>query len=147
MTWRFVPKPAKKISYTPRPRAAAVAMVDTRSKMVVPVPKTEIVRDDDYRRLVASLPCICCGAVGATQAAHPNTDKGMALKADDRECFPLCTVGANDCHGAFDQRAMFSKEVRREIEPAWANQTRMKLRTLAASDADARRIVERVIGL
>lgn len=81
------------------------------------------------------------------EAAHPNTGKGMGLKTDDRECFPLCTVGANDCHGGFDQRAMYSKEKRRELEPLWGNQTRATLRSLAMFDNRVRRIVERCIGL
>lgn len=134
-------------SYVPRPRAVAVAMVDTRDKMVVPVPKGDLMDQPEYRRLVATLRCICCGAVGYSQAAHPNTGKGMSMKTDDRDCFPLCTVGANDCHGGFDQRAMFSKEKRRELEPLWANQTRAILRKLAMFDNGARRIVERAIGL
>jgi hypothetical protein len=140
---------ATQCTYTPRPRtpAASCARHDGKDRMVVPVPKAEPVRDDDYRRLVATLKCISCGAVGHSQAAHPNTGKGMGLKADDRECFPLCTVGAKDCHGGFDQRAMFDKQTRRELEPLWANQTRATLRSLAMFDNRVRIIVERVIGL
>lgn len=136
--------------YTVRPRTVAVARADAPGRMCVPVPKNHVTRDDDYRRLVASLPCINCGAVGHSQCAHANSPaagKAGARKADDRESFPLCTVGANDCHGAFDQRAMFTKEQRREIEPLWSNQTRMKLRAMAANDPKVARIVARVIGL
>lgn len=138
---------ATQCSYVPRPRAVAVAMVDMRDKMVVPVPKSDLLDDLEYRKLVATLRCICCGAVGFSQAAHPNTGKGAGLKTDDRECFPLCTIGGKDCHGGFDQRALFSKEKRRELEPLWAAQTRATLRKLAMFDAGARRIVERAIGL
>ncbi len=141
---------ATQCTYTPRPRtppAKAVLAADGLDRMVVPVPKADLLDDVEYRRLVATLKCICCGAVGFTQAAHPNTGKGMGMKTDDRDCFPLCTVGASDCHGGFDQRAMFPKERRRELEPLWANQTRMTLRRLAMFDAGARRIVERAIGL
>ena len=138
---------ATQMTYSPRPRAVAVAMVDTRDKMVVPVPKADLLDDPEYRRLVATLRCICCSAVGFSQAAHPNTDKGMGMKTDDRLCFPLCHVGGNDCHGGFDQRAMFSKEKRRELEPLWGAQTRATLRKLAMFDAGARRVVERAIGL
>jgi hypothetical protein len=138
-------KEAKQVDHTPPPtRAVMMRGVD---RMCVPVLKAEPVRDDDYRRLVATLKCISCGAVGFSQAAHPNTGKGMGLKADDRECFPLCTVGAKDCHGGFDQRAMFDKQTRRELEPLWANQTRATLRSLAMFDNGVRIIVERVIGL
>lgn len=144
---RYTPKEAKQMSYTPRPRAAAVPMVDLRDTLVTPVPKADLLDDREYRMLVATLRCICCNAVGFSQAAHPNTGKGMGMKTDDRECFPLCTIGGKDCHGGFDQRALFSKEKRRELEPLWAAQTRATLRKLAMFDAGARRIVERAIGL
>lgn len=110
-------------------------------------PKPTPVRDEAYRRLVAALPCAVCSIVGFSQAAHPNTGKAMGSKTDDRDCFPLCHVGGNDCHAAFDQRAMFTKAARREIEPLWANHTRAKLRAMSANDAGMRKIVERVIGL
>lgn len=91
-------------------------------------PKTEIVRHEGYRRLVAQMPCIACGC-GPCQAAHPNTDKGMAMKTDDRLCFPLCgpQPGRPGCHALFDQGAMFSKAARREIEPAWGADTRRRI--------------------
>ena len=38
-TW--TPKPCKVIEYEPRPRAAAVAVADTRARMVVQVPKAD----------------------------------------------------------------------------------------------------------
>ncbi len=86
------PKPATQCTYTPRPRqpAKAVAAIDGKARMVVQIPKEDRMDDIDYRRLVATLKCICCGAVGFSQAAHPNTNKGMGLKTDDRDCFPLC---------------------------------------------------------
>lgn len=143
------PKAATQCTYTPRPRqpAKAVAANDGKARMVVPIPKEDRLDDIDYRRLVATLKCINCGAVGKSQAAHPNTGKGMGLKTDDRDCFPLCTVGGMDCHGGLDQRAMFDKQTRRELEPLWANQTRATLRSLAMFDNGVRRIVERCIGL
>lgn len=85
-------------------------------------PKTEIARSEQYRRVVASMPCIACGC-GPCQAAHPNTGKGMGMKTDDRLCFPLCLR----CHVAFDQGAMFSKAARRAIEPAWGTDTRRRV--------------------
>lgn len=89
-------------------------------------PKTETVECEAYRRLVASLPCIHCCIVGFSQAAHPNTGKGMGTKTDDRECFPLCadTPGRRGCHTKFDQGALFSKDRRRELESLWGQQTR-----------------------
>lgn len=69
-----------------------------------PVPKEpEPTRDENYRRLVATLPCFNCRIEGASQAAHPNTGKAKGRKADDLLCFPMCHVGAKDCHARFDQ--------------------------------------------
>ena len=83
-------------------------------------PKDNPLRSEEYRRLVAQLPCICGCGRQLTQAAHPNTGKGMALKTDDRRCFPL----APPCHQAFDQGAMFPKQERREWEDRWGAITR-----------------------
>lgn len=141
-------KPAKQCDYTPRARTPAqpVLAVDGKARMVVPAPKAQPLRDEGYRRLVASLECISCGIVGQTQCAHsnsPSAGKALALKADDRESFPLCLR----CHQSFDQGAMFSKTDRREIEPLWANSTRMKLRRMAEGDAAVRAVVDRTIGI
>ena len=93
---------------------------------VAAVPKECAVEHEGYRRLVAKLPCKHCGIAGLSQAAHPNTGKGMGIKTDDRECFPLCcdTPGRPGCHPKFDQGALFTKSVRREIEKAWSADTR-----------------------
>ncbi|GER21275.1 hypothetical protein [Variovorax boronicumulans] len=116
----------------PQPLYAPVERRGTYARAVteipVSVPKTEIVRSEAYRRLVAAMPCIACGC-GPCQAAHPNTDKGMAMKTDDRLCFPLCgpQPGRPGCHALFDQGAMFSKAARRAIEPAWGADTRRRI--------------------
>jgi hypothetical protein len=91
--------------------------------------KTRPARNANYRRLVAMLPCILCGIDGYSQAAHPNTGKGMAMKADDTLCFPLCSdrYGMRGCHFRFDQGAIFDKATRRELEPRWAEETRARL--------------------
>jgi hypothetical protein len=87
------------------------------------VQKEEPLRSEAYRRLVAALPCSCgCGRV-QSQAAHPNTSKGMGMKTDDRLCFPL----APECHRAFDQGAMYSKETRRLMERLWGAMTRQTI--------------------
>lgn len=93
---------------------------------VVTVQKEKAVRHEGYRRLVAALPCKHCGITGLSQAAHPNTGKGAGIKTDDLECFPLCcdTPGRPGCHPKFDQGALFTKSVRREIEKAWSADTR-----------------------
>lgn len=112
--------------YAPVERRGTYATPET--EIPVSVPKTEIVRSEAYRRLVAAMPCIACGC-GPCQAAHPNTDKGMSMKTDDRLCFPLCgpQPGRPGCHALFDQGAMFTKAARRAIEPAWGADTRRRI--------------------
>lgn len=95
-----------------------------------PAPKEDALTSEAYRRLVAALPCKVCGIAGISQAAHPNTGKGAGLKTDDRECFPLCCdqPGRVGCHPKFDQGALFTKAVRRELEPAWGADTRRTIK-------------------
>ena len=100
----------------------------------VQVPKDAPVRSEAYRRAVASLPCAICGVPEYSQAAHANQGKGMGMKACDMTCFPLCTAHpaadgrlVQGCHERFDQGAMFSKAVRRELEPVWAADTQRRL--------------------
>lgn len=99
-----------------------------------PVTKDAPVRSEPYRRAVASLPCAICGVPGYSQAAHANQGKGMGIKASDLDSFPLCTVhpGADGrlvqgCHENFDQGALFTKAVRRELEPVWAADTQRRI--------------------
>lgn len=103
-----------------RPCSAALI-----SATAVPVLKDAPVRSETYRRLVASLACICCGIEGFSQHAHANTGKGAGQKTDDRFAFPLCCArpGEVGCHVRFDQGAMFPKAARREIEREWARRT------------------------
>jgi hypothetical protein len=100
----------------------------TSSEVIAPIAKMDVCRHEGYRRLVAAMPCIACGC-GPCQAAHPNTDKGMGMKTDDRLCFPLCgpQPGRPGCHALFDQGAMFTKAARRAIEPAWGADTRRRI--------------------
>lgn len=142
-------KPAKVIEYQPRPRTPAkpVLVADGKARMVVPVPKAQPLRDEGYRRLVATLPCCWCAVIGHSQAAHANFGKGMGIKASDAETFPLCGPSGNNCHQHLDQGGQLIKAQRREYEELWACHTRMRLRQMAAGDADVRKIVSRSIGL
>lgn len=92
---------------------------------MIAFPKTLAFRSEPYRRLVAALPCIHCGRPGPTQAAHPSTGRGGAMKTDDRLCFPLCAprLGDPGCHARFDQGALFTKAERRETEAVWSSDT------------------------
>lgn len=101
---------------------------------VVQVPKDAPVRSEAYRRAVASLPCAICGVPGYSQCAHSNSGKGAGIKASDLDSFPLCTVHpvadgrlVQGCHERFDQGALFSKLVRRDLEPAWIADTQRKI--------------------
>ncbi len=84
-------------------------------------PKANLVRSPAYRRWVASFPCFACGIEGYSQAAHPNTGKGMALKTSDLDCFPLCAshglhIG---CHWQHDNQFEMTRDERREREVAY----------------------------
>ena len=115
------------------PRAANMGLSTTAA----PIPKAAPVRSEAYRRAVASLPCINCGVPGYSQCAHSNSGKGAGIKASDLDSFPLCTVhpGADGrlvqgCHENFDQGALFTKAVRRELEPVWAADTQRRIKAM-----------------
>lgn len=93
------------------------------------VEKSAPVRSEAYRRLVAAMPCVICGMVGYGQAAHGSAGKGMGIKASDLELFCLCAdrPGVRGCHSLLDQGALFTKAVRRELEPVWAADTQRRL--------------------
>jgi hypothetical protein len=114
-------------SYVPsKPKAKIAALLQPSQ----PVPKQEPVRSEAYRRLVAALPCAYCYRPGPSQAAHANEGKGMAMKTDDRTCFPLCGPGFHGpgCHWALDQGGLFaSKENRREFERRAGRYTRARI--------------------
>ena len=106
-------------------------------------------RDPEYRRLVASLPCAYCNLQGHSQHAHQNRDKAKARKVDDRLAMPLCTVSGNSCHEAFDQYRLIQggAEAHALLGQAMTKATHEALRALAKNDPGALEIVERVIGL
>jgi hypothetical protein len=88
-------------------------------------PKTNAVRSEPYRRYVASLPCFACGRAGISQAAHSNSGshgKGLGLKADDRNVFPLCATQPMrvGCHDQFDLLIDMTLDDRRELETRYS---------------------------
>lgn len=95
-------------------------------------PKDLPIRSQAYLRLVAQLPCKHCGIWGHSQTAHANTGKGMGTKACDLQTFPLCAdrPGQRGCHSLFDQGALFGKEARRLIEPAWVADTQRRIHAM-----------------
>ena len=110
---------ATQSTYTPKPRPQAVAAADAAC-MVVQVPKDRAVRSETYRRLVAAMPCACCGKAGPSQAAHSDFGKGLALKSDDRTCFPACV----ECHVLIGSSGTFTREERRKAERLYGAKTR-----------------------
>jgi hypothetical protein len=87
----------------------------------------EPVRDESYRRWVASLPCYECRIQGYSQAAHANSGKAKGKKTSDETCFPMCCdrPGVPGCHSLFDQYVLVCREEmpRYEAEAlAWTRQ-------------------------
>ena len=106
----------------------------TQDECRVPLPKDRPARSEEYRRLVAALPCAYCKRTGYSQAAHPNglsAGKGRGIKADDRLCFPLCCDGyakdARGCHWLFDNYRLIERAHRDEWAAQMAAQTRAKI--------------------
>ncbi len=130
-----VRREAKQIGYRPdmAPARAEIRMIDPRARMCMAVKKDKPVRSEAYRRLVAAMPCINCGAEGMSQAAHGPT-LGRSIKADDRTCMPLCVsvvAGnclASGCHEAFDTYLLFPRAERAEMAKQWAAQTRAAIK-------------------
>lgn len=130
--WPFPPRPVKTISedYKIRPRAAAVAVHDCNARAVVALPKQDYLRDKDYLRWVASLPCAHCGIEGRSQAAHSDDNgaggKGGAIKACDSTAYPACadSPGVPGCHWRLGTSGAWSKAERHALEADYAARTR-----------------------
>ena len=95
------------------------------------IPKSQPVRNEAYRRLVAALPCVICGIAGQSQAAYGSgagtaVCKGMGIKSCDLNCFAACVR----CHHELDQHALFTKAVRHQLEPAWAADTQRRIHAM-----------------
>jgi hypothetical protein len=104
----------------------------------------EPVRDEDYRRLVAALPCSFCKIEGASQAAHGNRGKGLGLKTCDLTTFPACHEGAKGCHAKFDRYGFGPADEQAAIAQTMAGRTRLALIVRAQDDPHARKVLLRV---
>lgn len=107
------PRPVKTLeTYTPKPRAVAVAVADTRARMVVPVPKFAYVRDERLREMCRAMRCQHCNMGGADAGvtwAHSNQGihgKAGAIKASDVYVAALCWW----CHREVDQGGRLSQD-------------------------------------
>ena len=94
------------------------------------LPKEKPVRSEKYRRLVAALPCMHCGIVGHSQAAHADMGKGGHIKSDDRTCYPACAprTGVVGCHALIGCSGTFTRDERRALEADYAARTRKAIR-------------------
>jgi len=92
-------------------------------------PKAKPVRDERYRRLVASLPCAHCQRHPPSQAAHADAGKGMGIKGCDSAIYPSCAdgPGRRGCHTLIGASGVFSRQQRRELERRYVESTRQLL--------------------
>jgi len=120
--------------------------------MPAPTPKDQPLRSELYRRYVAMLPCYCCGVVGYSQAAHADQGKGLALKSDDRTCYPLCGPHPSGshfgtvpgCHHRIGSAGHFTRDVRRSFELDALTNTQAVLCALAPTDTVLRQLLQRI---
>lgn len=123
------PKPAKVIEYTPRARAAAVAVADLSSRMVVTVPKENALQHEGYMDIVRRMACAHCGRPGPSQFCHADEGKGMALKSDSRLGWPGCAdaPGWIGCHTLIGSTGTFKRDHRRALEANLGAKTRREV--------------------
>jgi hypothetical protein len=100
------------------------------SDETVTIAKAAPVRSEPYRRLVAAMPCIHCGIIGFSQAAHADMGKGAHIKSDDRTCYPACgpRPGEIGCHALIGSTGSMTRDQRRTLEADYAAQTRAEIR-------------------
>ena len=107
-------------------------------------PKLNPVRSEPYRRLVAMLPCINCGILGFSQAAHGPT-AGLGIKSDDLGAFPLCIQHGADgigCHVRYDRYMLGDIDWRREKAREWGAKTRADVLAMKSCPAKLREILK-----
>jgi hypothetical protein len=129
-SWPFPPRPSKTVSddYKPRPRTPAPSRKEDQA-LVTPAPKQQYLRDKDYLRWVASLPCAHCRIQGRSQAAHSDDNgpggKGMGIKACDSTAYPACapTLGDPGCHWRIGSSGAWTKAERHALEQDYAANT------------------------
>jgi hypothetical protein len=132
MTWNRAKwvKPPKTIPQ-PIPVSQRRAAVMAPRADVASIQKSEPVRSEAYRRLVAALPCAACGLEGRSQCAHCNDGKAKGRKNCDLDAMPLCAdqPGRAGCHSLFDAYKLLTggREAHVEQGRAWASQTRAML--------------------
>jgi hypothetical protein len=96
-------------------------------------PKDDLVRSEQYLRLVAAGPCEHCGVSGYSQAAHLQPE-GKQIKVSDLDTFALCTVRPDGtdrlyegCHKRFDHYELFQKEEVARVAAKWIRATQRRV--------------------
>lgn len=107
-----------------------------------------------YRKYVAALPCWLCHIEGYSQAAHADEGKGMAIKSDDRTCYPACGPHSSahgqammiypGCHWLIGTSGTFTRDHRRHIEALAGAETQQRLRDWATTDTVLRQLLQRI---
>lgn len=112
----------------------------------VQTPKDEPVRSEPYRRAVAALPCFRCGIHGLSQAAHADEGKGLAIKACDLTCYPLCgtRLGEPGCHWLVGTSGRINRGERRGLELRGKEATQATLIAQADGNAVLRAVLVKV---
>ena len=95
----FAPRPAKQVSYTPRPREAAAPACSTTA-LIKPAPKqglgnAKTAGDRRHMSLVAQLGCMACKrAFGVltplVELHHPRRGAGAGIRSAHVDVVPLC---------------------------------------------------------
>lgn len=93
------------------------ALTPSIAREFEPAFKIAPLRSEQYRRYVASFPCMRCGLAGSSQCAHANKGKGMAMKTCDRRTFPACFK----CHSDIDNTRGMTREQRRALEDEYVD--------------------------
>jgi hypothetical protein len=109
----------------------------TRTRMARRATRPKPGADPAYRARVRLLPCAAAhmsGCIGAVDPHHAGERPGVAMKAHDRTCIPLCRGHHDRLHAAQHPFKEWSKERRREWQD---DQIRRTQETLDAPPFDA----------
>lgn len=79
-----------------------------------------------YMGIVKMMPCAHCGKHGPSDFAHRDCGKGMGIKTDCREGFPLC----RECHDLLGSSGEIPREERRELELRYGTEARARVMKL-----------------
>ncbi len=106
-------------------RHAPSGSMDMRSD---PIEKEDALQHEGYMRLVRALPCAHCQRPGASQFAHADEGKGLAIKTDCRRGYPACgpDLAKNriGCHELLGSTGTMPRTIVRILAATYAAQTR-----------------------